>query len=1740
MVLLMYTSLLVPSILITPVTAGVDYGPEYTCNGIRPFTGYAVGVPSHGAHWVQTPSGWVLRIDADYVAAKGDLTIKETDLSIPGRGLDLIIERIYATPAVFENDWPCGYESPPVDIGKGWSLNFPWIGNLLHLRDGVCFDMIWAGNVFENHNQGIHFKLVKEADNSYTLYKPSGAVYYFDSSGNLKKIEDNNSNKIAFAYDNGLLTNITDTVGRVVYLSYSNSKLSRISYDGMTIDYTYSNDALVKVKDVQGRYRHYSYSSGHNYWLITKATYPEGGYKTYSYSNFSYTLNEYITYHKYKIASEKLYDCGSNLVSEKIHSYLGNYSIVTSSSTTIKDGNGTKQVKHSFVMDSKGRAESFTLLDVANAQTQEFSESHSATQRGVIADHTNSYWEGAYFYAYYIYFIGVDDWVEGYVPVGPFEHYPSKPNYKNYETSVNGDTITVTTHWTVTTVPRLKKSLYTYNSRNEIVQEDVCVGDTDTLSYSIYRRYDDWGNLVYSKNSIGHERSYSYANTETSGVFVDYNGNPITGYSNLFYPDNVSSNIHSALLGKAERQDNGTTIEAYERYDSNGNEIESRNTLCETTSYMQFSGTFDESESTSFPIDLGVAIQGNSILKVAGQPKQDNIQKTESHEGYHKGVDGTGYWNGRYFKAHYFCTWNLWYIDEGYISVGPFEHYPGTSGYKRYTTSVSGQCITVTTYYDVPVDRYPAKVDYRFNTDGWKTITNDLGTSTKVQSVLPSELDAGTNILYFQESSSYATKFSWELYVPIYIAPKEDLNTQCIRDSHGNIISATDAEGAVTLYEYGPEYEHAYPTSAINTVNGFNITTSNTYYFARGLIASAIDPDGYITSFEYDNLGRTTKVINPDDSQRNTIYDDENNIITSYDELGHFSKAYYDGLGRVIKTERYVNETEVYSVETFTYNHEGNILSKTIPHQPDTPSPPTYSFEYDALGRKVKSLSPDGGYSTTQFDDISNIVTFTDAEQHKTEYKYDWARQLLWVKEYYNSSFYYLTQYEYDEGENLIRTIDAKNHVTTREFGSLFGMTKTVYPDSTSEQIAYNKIGNVKWMVNRNGDNTTYTYDEIHRRVETTFADGTTRSFTYDNCSRLIATTRTDYSSTYQYDCRGRAIWESNVIRGGGWDSYDVLFNYDAADRVTKTTYPDGLEICYEYDNLNRITQIYSGEYAFATFSYNFDDTLASVSYGNGVRTTYTYDIRHRPTNIVTVDPNQDNQTMLLLNYTYDNVSNVKQIANGRRTPSGAWTETTETYDYDWLNRLISAQGNFGDLEYSYDAVGNRINKTENGVTTTYQYDTCNRLTSHQSESANATFTYDNMGNLKTKTVNSDTWQYVYNKEYRLTEVVKGQLLGVYSYDANGRRVHQLEGSKTTTTVYSGLNPIHEHIVQSALHTTYDYVYGPIGRIARKSGDEIVYYHCDNLGSTRLMTNASVAVLTTMSYKPFGEKDEAYGDEERFAFNGKEEDPQTGLYYYGARYYDPETGRFTQPDAYTGKLGNPQAQNRYIYCTDNPLKYIDPTGHTGNPANNYNWEDQVAADEMACEQSLENFYKEQKDTETKQALEEIEKESRLKGIKGLVEAGRRGSPLDILQSSKRTISNAVMFNNLAKGAFQAFGLFTGDIEAFSTSFGNALSPFSTGISQGLRAAQDYPGRTLKGATIAATAAFLNQGAKIVVGTIPVAGPFLLVGNSLAGDPLGEHCYIFSSLLIDFTPKPEIYNTGWTKAGAGGGPDNAAC
>jgi RHS repeat-associated core domain len=163
----------------------------------------------------------------------------------------------------------------------------------------------------------------------------------------------------------------------------------------------------------------------------------------------------------------------------------------------------------------------------------------------------------------------------------------------------------------------------------------------------------------------------------------------------------------------------------------------------------------------------------------------------------------------------------------------------------------------------------------------------------------------------------------------------------------------------------------------------------------------------------------------------------------------------------------------------------------------------------------------------------------------------------------------------------------------------------------------------------------------------------------------------------------------------------------------------------------------------------------------------------------------------------------------------------------------------------------------------------------------------------------------------------ENRVIAQFFYDESGGRVKKVEDGVVSYYITE------DYDIEDGEGTVYYFANG--NRVAKSSDDGMFWYLDDHLGSTNVMIDSDGELVERTLYYPFGGHRE--GGEEKYSFTGKEFDSEIGLYYYGARYYNPETFVFTQADNVIPNVYYPQALNRYSYCYNNPLKYDDPDGH---------------------------------------------------------------------------------------------------------------------------------------------------------------------------------------------------------------------
>ena len=479
------------------------------------------------------------------------------------------------------------------------------------------------------------------------------------------------------------------------------------------------------------------------------------------------------------------------------------------------------------------------------------------------------------------------------------------------------------------------------------------------------------------------------------------------------------------------------------------------------------------------------------------------------------------------------------------------------------------------------------------------------------------------------------------------------------------------------------------------------------------------------------------------------------------------------------------------------------------------------------------------------------------------------------------------------------------------------------------------------------GITATYTYDSLDELLTKTYSDGTptaTYSYNYSWLTQVTVTGGTTEQNT-AFDGLGRV---TGSTQSTGGVTFPFTYAYNLADGVTQMQLPSERVVTTSYDGAGRSISV-SGEVGGATTpyvtgaTYALQGALATLPFYNGITETTTYNARLQPTTIQAGG-------LLTLSYSYGTTNDNGNVQSQTITrPSGTWTQS---YAYtDGVNRLTSASetgpGTAWTESYGYDSSGNRwvtgypglpapTNETPQGPG---WYGTNNRIVT-------AGWTYDGAGNVTA--VGGTSRSFAYDAENRQKTATVNGTATTYAYDGDGRRVSKTMGTQTTLYAYDAFGNLAQE-------------YGVTGATAGTQ-----YYTADHLGSTRLVTDAtgSAGTMQCFDYMPFG-AEIASGTDGRAScfgngtdafypeFTAKERDSESGLDFFGARYFSGAQGRFTSPDEPLNDQyqSDPQSWNLYSYVRNNPLKFTDPTGQDCIYTNNLSSNGTVGIERGDCSQN---------------------------------------------------------------------------------------------------------------------------------------------------------------------------------------------
>ena len=360
-------------------------------------------------------------------------------------------------------------------------------------------------------------------------------------------------------------------------------------------------------------------------------------------------------------------------------------------------------------------------------------------------------------------------------------------------------------------------------------------------------------------------------------------------------------------------------------------------------------------------------------------------------------------------------------------------------------------------------------------------------------------------------------------------------------------------------------------------------------------------------------------------------------------------------------------------------------------------------------------------------------------------------------------------------------------------------------------------------------------------------------------------------------------------------------------------TFPDSEVVTYTYDSRMLLDSLTGTSNYVTDTQYDSAGRITSRALGSGLTPAYTYYAWNAQVSSVGQGGRLQNLltgTLQDLNYIYDAVGNVTEIRDDVASE-------TNTYGYDTLDRLTGWTLGSQTENYTYDSgTGNLASKA--GIT--YTYDT-NHPHAVASLSNGNTYSQDANGNQTTRVIGSDTYVLSYDAENRLIEVKKNSAtIATFAYDGDGKQVKSVVNS--TTTYFAGMH------YQVEGGTITKYYFAGANRVAFRAGSTLYYPLSDHLGFTSLTTNNSGGLISELRYKPWGETRYTSGTTATsYRFTGQREESSFGLYFYNARWYDSSLGRFAQADTIVPNAGNSQAWDRYAYSINNPIKYVDPSGH---------------------------------------------------------------------------------------------------------------------------------------------------------------------------------------------------------------------
>lgn len=793
--------------------------------------------------------------------------------------------------------------------------------------------------------------------------------------------------------------------------------------------------------------------------------------------------------------------------------------------------------------------------------------------------------------------------------------------------------------------------------------------------------------------------------------------------------------------------------------------------------------------------------------------------------------------------------------------------------------------------------------------------------------------------------------------------PNQHVNVTNTYDASGRLLTQTDALNRKTTWSYQPGM-------TVTTSPAGNVTQD---YYSNGVLWKQVKGVGSAqaatTTFAYDpTTFGTTSTTDPDGHTATATYDSAGNQLTSVDALSHTTTSTYDALNDVTSVKDPNGVTT-----TYTYDTGGNLLSKSTPLVGSSPAQNqvwAYTYGDSAHPGDVTGITdPDSKTSTQTWDANGDLTSVTDPAGDKTSYGYDAiGRRTSMVSPRgnatganpadYTTAYSYdaagnklsqtdplghTTSWAYDDAGNLASTTDADTHTTGYVYDAADEQTEIHRPDGTILKSSYDGDGNLASQTDGANNPTTYQYDALDRQISVTDPLNRTTSYGYDGAgnqttvtdplgrvttkgydaaNRLTSISYSDGTTpnvTIGYDADGQqtSMGDGSGSSSWAWDSLrritsytdghgdTVSFGWDLAGHKTQVTYPGSHVVTYGYDDAGRMSSMTDWLSHTTSFGYDPDSDQTSTTFPSATGDVDSYGFDHADRQSSSAFA-QGSSTLASLSYTRDNKGLITAV-NSTGLPAG----DAHSYGYNSLDQITADNTD----SYAYDHADNPTTLMSAGPNT---FDAANELTATPA----ASFGYDSLGERTSTTpTGGSATSYGYDQASRLTSYTPPSgPTASYTYDGSGLRMSKTVGTTTTRFLWDPTGTLPLLISDGSTN----YLYGPDDTVAEQidAAGTPTYYHHDQLGSTRLLTDATGVANATFSYTPYGSIAGSTGTATTpFGYAGEYADAESGLQYLRARYYDPATAQFATRDPLL-----PQTREAYAYSSDDPTTENDPSG----------------------------------------------------------------------------------------------------------------------------------------------------------------------------------------------------------------------